>query len=148
MVRIKNAITAYFVDAWEEGTTTDATLELARWISSVTDDTDETVNTVAYYDGDGTPTDDITALKKVYTFEGTFDQEDPAMAFIASLEFETGEARKIAFKQNRTDGSSLFGKATVSAIKVTGGPAEEYPVFECAIAWDNRPTLTQPTPGP
>lgn len=147
MARIKNALTGYFVDAWDAGTPpTDATLELAKWISTVTDDSDETVDSSAYYDGDGTLTDDITGIKKTYTFSGAYDDEDPAMKFIKNLEFTLGDARKVAFKQVRTDGTTYFGKATVTAIKVTGGEASDYPVFECAIAWDQVPTITPPTP--
>ena len=51
MTPIKNAITGYFVGAWDfENPPTDATLELATFISEVNGNTDETVDTVAYYD--------------------------------------------------------------------------------------------------
>lgn len=149
MARIKNALTGYFVGELPlsgpvEETT--ATLELARFITTVTDDSDETVETTAFYDGDGTATQDVTGVSKIYTFEGFYDDEDAAMKFIAGKEFALGDARKIAFKQVRTNGEILFGQATVTGIKVTGGAAEEYPLFECAIAWDTVPTIVQPTP--
>ena len=149
MVRIKNALTSYFVGAITPGqviTPDDVNLELGNFITSVTDDSNETVNEEAFYSGDGTLTRDIVQVQKVYTFTGMFDAEDPGMAFIANLEFAIGDARKVAFKQVRTDGSILYGRGTVTDIKVTGGPAEEYPVFECAISWDSTPTVVPPTP--
>ena len=94
MAREKNAKTQYFVGPIDE----EATLRLAKWIQTVTDDTDEETETIGYYDGDGTPQTDIISVAKSYTFEGLYDDEDPAMKFIASLEFETGEGRKIMFK--------------------------------------------------
>lgn len=147
MARTKNALTGYFVGAWDDATPpTDATLELAKWIRTVTDDSDETVDQTAYYDGDGTLEDDVTALKFTYGFEGFYDPTDVAQKFIADLEFKDGSYRKIAFKQVRTDGTVYFGKATVSAIRTTGGDAEEYQPFTCTISWDQLPTITPPGP--
>lgn len=146
MARIKNAITGYFVDAWTSPAPSDATKELAKWISTVTDDSAEEVEQTAYYDGDGTLSNDITGITKSYTFEGMYDAADAGQSFIAGLEFKTGEDRKIAFKQVRSDGTSYFGKATVTEIKVTGGEASEYAPFQCTITWDNIPTATPPAP--
>lgn len=143
MARSKNALTEYYVGALVDGELETATYDrLARWVSSVTDDSEEEVEEQGFYDGDGTPESDVISVKKAYAFEGMFDAEDPAMAFIASLEFETGEGRKIAFKQVRTDGTELEGTATVTNPKVTGGEATEYATFECTIAWDAKPTAT------
>lgn len=144
MARKKNALTEYHVGPWSE--TTPTYNRLAKWISSVTDDSDEQTEDAGYYDGDGTPETDITSVKKSYSFEGMYDETDPAMKFIAGLELEIGEARKVAFKQVRTDGSTLEGKATVSDIKVTGGEATEYATFTCTISWDTKPTVTPPIP--
>lgn len=115
---------------------------LAKWISTVEDDSDEEIEEEGYYSGDGTPEEDVIFVKKKYTFEGMFDEEDEAMKFIAGKEFETGEGRKIMFKQERTDGSVLEGPATLTEIKVTGGEATEYARFECSIAWDKKPEIT------
>jgi len=148
MARIKNALTSYFVGELPLTGTVEAdtaTLELAKWITTVTDDSDETVETTAFYDGDGTAIQDVTGVSKIYTFEGMFDVEDPAMKFISDKEFALGNDRKIAFRQVRTDGSVLYGPATVTGIKVTGGVAEEYATFECAIAWDAIPTIVPAT---
>lgn len=139
MARAKNALTKYFVGDLEGE---EADKRLARWISSVEDDSDEEVEDEAYYDGDGTPEDDVISVKKTYAFEGLYDDSDEGMKFIADLEFETGENRKIWFKQERTNGDVLEGPATVKEIKVTGGEASEYAAFECSISWDKKPEIT------
>lgn len=141
-MREKNALTEYYVGPVDE----EATLRLAKWISSVTDDTDEETETQGFYNGDGTPETDVISVAKSYTFEGFYDDEDPAMKFIAGLEFETGEGRKIMFKQVRTNGDVLEGPATVTGIVVTGGEATEYATFSCTIAWDKKPEITPATP--
>jgi len=141
LARFKNALTKYFVGESEEK----ATLRLAKWIRTVEDDSDEEIEEEGWYDGDGTPEEDVVFIKKKYSYEGLHDADDPAQAFIAALEFETGEGRKIWMKQERTDGSVLSGPATVTNIKVTGGEATEFAPFECEIAWDRKPTITQGT---
>ena len=141
MARQKNALTEYYVGTWSD-LATEADLRLAKWISSVTDDSDESTEEQGFYDGDGTPESDVVSIKKSYSFEGMYDETDPAMKFIASLEFQTGEGRKIAFKQKRTNGDVLTGRATVTDIKLTGGEATEYATFSCTISWDTKPTIT------
>lgn len=148
MPRKKNALTEYYVGAIPtDGISEPEYFRLAKWVSTVTDDSEEETEDQGFYDGDGTPETDVISVKKTYAFEGFYDEEDPAMKFIAGLEFETGEARKIMFKQVRTNGDTLEGKATVSGIKVTGGEATEYATFECTIAWDKKPTITKATTG-
>lgn len=142
MARMKNALTEYHV-AKIVGETSPEYLKLAKWISTVTDDGEEETEDMGFYDGDGTPETDVISVKKVYTFEGMYDAENPAMKYIASLEFDAGEARKIMFKQVRTNGDILEGVATVTGIKVTGGEATEYETFECAIGWDRKPEITK-----
>lgn len=139
MARQKNALTKYFVGELSEEV---ADLRLGKWIETVTDDSDEETEDMGFYDGDGTPETDVISVKKTYTFEGFYDDDDEAMKFIAGLEFETGEGRKIWFKQERTNGDVLEGPATVTDVKVTGGEATEYATFECAISWDKRPEIT------
>lgn len=144
MARKKNALTEYHVGAIPAGDVGEVDyFRLAKWVQTVTDDSDEETEDMGFYSGDGTPETDVISIKKNYTFEGFYDEEDPAMKFIADLEFETGEGRKIMFKQVRTNGDTLEGKATVTDVKVTGGEATEYAVFECAISWDKKPEVTK-----
>lgn len=141
-MRMKNALTEYHVGPYENNGAEVEYKRLAKWVSEVTDDSEEEVEGMAFYDGDGTPEDDVITVKKTYTFTGMYDDEDAAMKFIADLEFETGEGRKIMFKQVRTNGDVFEGGATVKEIKVTGGEAAGYPLFECAISWDKKPEVT------
>lgn len=143
MARQKNALTGYFVGELGES---DPMLELAKLIYNVNPDGEEQTEDSSYYDGDGSMTTDVLGVTKSFTFEGWYDETDPAMKFIAGLEFAIGDARKVQFKQVRTDGSSLTGPATVSNINVTGGAAEEYAPFTCTITWDSTPTITPGTP--
>lgn len=142
MARNKNALAEHYVGEYTDDETSTAELRLAKWIREVEDDSNEEVEEEAFYDGDGTPEQDVTSVSKGYTFDGMFDAEDEAQAFIAGLEFETGDARKIWYKQVRTDGKTLEGRATVSEIVVMGGPAEEYEQFNCTITWDRKPEIT------
>lgn len=145
MARKKNALTEYYIgDIPADGITEPEYLRLAKWISTVTDDSDEEVDNQGYYDGDGTPETDVLSVKKTYSFEGFYDEDDPAHQFIASKEFETGEGRKIMFKQVRTDGTILEGPATLQEPKVTGGEATEYATLSCTISWDRKPEITKP----
>ncbi|HLQ75430.1 MAG TPA: phage tail protein [Alloiococcus sp.] len=144
MARKKNALTKHFVaDLPTDESTEPDYLRLAKWISTVEDDSDEEVEDQAFYDGDGTPEDDVISVKKTWTFEGMYDEKDEAMKFVADKEFETGEARKIMYKQERTNGDIFEGQATLKDIKVTGGEASEYAAFECAISWDRKPEITK-----
>lgn len=151
MGRKKNALTEYHVGKLAKDKEEVEYNRLARYISTVEDDSDEETEDEAFYDGDGTPEEDVISVKKKYTFEGMYDDDDEAMKFIASLEFETGEGRKIMFKQVRTNGDELAGPATVTEPKVTGGEASEYAEFSCAIAWDKKPEIkkkSDPDPEP
>lgn len=145
-MRKKNALTKYYVAAIPEDGQEPEYFRLGKWINNVEDDSDEETEDQGFYDGDGTAETDVISVKKTYTFSGYYDDEDPAMRFIGSLEFETGEARKIMFKQERTNGQVLEGIATVSGIVTTGGEATEYATFECTISWDRKPEGVSGTP--
>ena len=136
-MREKNALTEYHIGKEEE-----TMLQLAKWIQVVEDESDEEVEEYAFYDGDGTPEQDVISVSKKYAFEGFYDNEDEAHRFIADLEFETGEGRKVWFKQVRTSGEVLEGKATVTEPVVTGGEASEYATLSFTVAWDNKPEIT------
>lgn len=144
MVRKKNALTEYHIAAIPENGGVPEYYRLAKWIQTVNDDSNEETETTGFYDGDGTPNTDVISVAKSYSFEGFFDEEDPAHQLIASLEFETGDARKIMFKQVRTNGDVFEGVATVSNIVVTGGEATEYATFSCTITWDKKPEKVTP----
>ncbi|WP_419579818.1 phage tail tube protein, partial [Streptococcus suis] len=73
MAKHKNALRGHFIAPFtsiDAKPSTDAWLELARWISDITDDTDEKVDEQAYYDSDGTEETVVTGVKVAYSFEG------------------------------------------------------------------------------
>ena len=147
MARIKNAITGYFIEKWNDATPpTTATKELAAFISTVTPNNTENVEETGFYSGDGTPEKDVTSVANGYDFEGMYDSADAAMKIISDMRFLTGSDRKVAFQMVDPDGTKYFGKATVTDPIANGGEATEYADFSCTITWDQKPTITPPTP--
>lgn len=146
MARMKNALRGHFVAEYDpaspETPPTESTewLELAKYISTIEDDTEEETENIAYYDGDGTPETDVISVAGAYTAEGFYDPDDPAQALIASLKYKTGEDRKIWHKVVSADGSTEWvGKATVTAIIAGAGDASAYETFSCRIQFDSIP---------
>jgi len=92
--------------------------------------------------GDGTPETDVISVKTSWAIEGMYDEGDPAHQFLRTLEFETGEGRKVMYKQVRQDGTVLEGKATVTELVVTGGEASAFEQLSFTIAWDRKPEIT------
>ncbi|MGN7311455.1 phage tail tube protein [Alkalicoccobacillus gibsonii] len=142
MARAKNALRGHFIQEYdgEESAPSSSWLELARYISSIGDDSQEETETTAYYDGDGTPETDVISIAGAYTPTGYFDPEDPAQALIASLKYKVGEGRKIWHRVVSADGKKEWvGRATVSAIVAGAGDAQSYEEFSCNIRFDTIP---------
>lgn len=142
MARYKNALRQHFiaeVDGTEQPTGADW-LPLAKWITDIDDDTTEDTETNAYYDGDGTPENEVTAVAIGYAFSGTHDKADPAQALIASLKTKTGEGRQVWHKVIEAGGEKEYvGLAVVTDIVAGGGPAEGYESFSCNITYKEIP---------
>ncbi|MGK0551050.1 phage tail tube protein [Enterococcus faecalis] len=143
MARLKNALRGHFIAPWKNTDTeapTDGWLELAKWISSVSDDTDEETDDTGYYDGDGTKETTVTGVSGAYTFEGSYDAEDAAQAFVAGLKYKLGDDRKVWHRVVSADGAKEWvGVATVSDIKAGAGDATEYEDFGCKITYNQLP---------
>lgn len=149
MARLKNALRGHFIAPYTTTAggnatpPTDGWLELAKWISSVSDDTDEQTDDTGFYDGDGTPETTVTGVSGSYSFEGFYDQEDPAQAYIAGLKWKLGDERKVWHRIVSADGTKEWvGLATVSAIIAGSGDATEYETFSCTITYNQLPTET------
>ncbi|WP_062052350.1 phage tail tube protein [Bacillus sp. JCM 19034] len=143
--KTKKRITRHFVQAYEPGQKEPGNewLELAKYISSIGDDTQEETENTAFYDGDGTPETDVTSVAGAYTPEGFYDPDDPAQALIASLKYKTGEGRKIWHKVVSANGKKEWvGRATVSSIVAGAGDASAYETFSCNIRFDTIPNET------
>lgn len=143
MTRQKNALRGHFVAPYNGGTepTGESTwLEFAKWITDVSDDTDEKTEDQAFYDGDGTEETSVISVKGAYTFEGTYDPEDPAQALIAAMKYKTGDERKVWHKVVQSDKKKQFvGVATVTEIKAGSGAAADYEAFGCKISYNATP---------
>lgn len=146
MARQKNALRGHFIaPVTDPKTEPDKTAykELAKWIEDVDDDTDEATTSVAYYDGDGTEETTVTSVKGSYTFKGTYDKEDEAMALIAGLKYKLGNDRLVWHKVVDSDGKNQHvGIATVSVIKAGSGAAANYEEFSCKISYNSLPKTT------
>lgn len=150
MARNKNALRQHLVQEYTSGQETpgEEWLELAAWITDITDDTQEETEDTAYYDGDGTPETEIISVAGAYNFEGTFDPEDPAQALIADMKYKTGNGRKVWHKVVSANGEKQWvERATVSAIVAGSGNAAEYEEFSCNIRFDKLPTESEVSSG-
>lgn len=141
MARIKNAITKYEFQPITEKAEAEEWYELAKWIQTVEDSSEDVIDEAGYYDGDGTAEENVNARKTKYTFSGFYDDEDKAMKYMRKIENETGDKRKVNFRVTDTDGTTSTGKATVTNIITRGGEAIEYPTFSCTISRDEKPEI-------
>lgn len=146
MARKKNALTEHYIAPIPSDNTEPEWMRLAHFISSIEPSVDEETDDVAYYSGDGTPETDVISVKMSWEVEGTYDDDDPAHKLIRSLEFNTGEGRKIMYKQVRQNGDTLIGPATLTEPVTTGGEASAHEPLTCTITWNRKPEITQSTP--
>jgi hypothetical protein len=143
MSRLKNALRGHFIGAFDSMTPTAPPtewLEVAKWISTVGDETEEQTDDTGFYDGDGTPETSVTGVAGAYSFEGFYDAEDPAQAMIAGMKYKIGDDRKVWHKIVSADGKKQWvGPATVSDIIAGAGDATEFEDFSCTITYNQLP---------
>ena len=143
MARLKNALRGHFVgefDPKNPKTEPKTYLELAKWIATVGDDTDEETDDTGYYDGDGTKETTVIGVSGKYTFEGTYDSTDLAQKSIADKKYKTGDDRKVWHKVVSADGKTQWvGVATVTGIEAGSGDATAYEEFGCEITYNQIP---------
>lgn len=141
-VRKKNALTEHYIAPLPEGDEAEPEyMRLSKWIHTIEPSPEEETEEEAFYDGDGTPETDVISVKKGWEVEGYYLDSDPAHKFIRDIEFETGEGRKIMYKQVRQNGDVLEGIATVVEPNTTGGEAQAHEPLTCTITWDRRPEI-------
>ncbi|MFI3604960.1 phage tail tube protein [Vagococcus fluvialis] len=142
MARKKNALRLHEIaelDATDKKKVPTTWLPLAKWISEITDDTDESSEETGYYDGDGTPTTDVVSIAEKWTVTGMYDSEDAAQELVASKKRLIGEDRKVWHRITQTDGKVFQGVATLSEIKAGTGEATSYEEFSCILNYDEIP---------
>ncbi|MGQ4573347.1 phage tail tube protein [Leuconostoc pseudomesenteroides] len=143
MARNKNALRKSYIAAFT-GTTAPSNdaewKQLAHWISSSSNETDEDTDDTGFYDGDGSKETNVTGVSLGYSFEGFYDAEDPAQKLIADMRLKTGDGRKVWFKSVSSDGKTQWvGRATVTDITAGEGDATDYEAFKATIKWDTTP---------
>ncbi|MET3658385.1 phage tail tube protein [Sporosarcina psychrophila] len=143
MAREKNALRGHFIQAYVPGVeaATEEWLELAKYISSISDDTSEETEDTAFYDSDGTPETSVISVAGAYSVEGQYDPTDAAQELIANMKYKIGEGRKVHHKiVSATGVKQWVGRATVTAIVAGSGDASAYETFSCNIRFDSIPT--------
>lgn len=151
MARNKNALRQHFIQKYVPGESynEEKWLQLAKYITTIGVDPNETTEEFADYAGDGTPTEDVISVSRAYSPEGQFDPEDPAQALIEELQYEVGEERKVWHRVVRSDGKKEWiGRATVLDIIAGAGDASAYEEFSCTIRFDEKPEEKEIEPEP
>lgn len=145
--RAKNAARLHHIMEWTDteevpAASAEGWLRLAKFISTIGDDTDEATEDEGFYDGDGTTETTVTGVAGAYSPEGYFDPEDPAQALIASKKYEIGDGRKVWHKVTMTNGDIYIQRATLTDIVAGAGDAVEFEDFSCTIRFDRIPVKT------
>lgn len=151
MARLKNALRKHYIGAFTAATPdkepTDW-LEVGKWISTISDETDEQTDDTGFYNGDGTKETSVIGVSGAYSFEGFHDAEDPAQAMIAAMKYKIGDDRKLWHKVVSSDGKKQYvGLATVSDIIAGAGDATEFEDFSCTITYNQIPKESAVTGG-
>src|SRR5678816_3681909 len=110
MARNKNALREHYVASIPAtGLPAEGDYKLlAQWISDISDDTDENVESTAFYDGDGTPTSDVTRVAMAWSFEGFYDASNAAQTIIHDMKLDLGEGRKVYHKIIESSGTKQY----------------------------------------
>ena len=78
MARRKNALRVHEIAPFDpaqpnQEPAKEAWLKLAKYIETVSDESDEETDDTGFYDGDGTPEETVTSVVGGYSFEGNYD---------------------------------------------------------------------------
>lgn len=149
-MRKKNALREHYLGKYDSANpTTEPTdwLNLDHYITNISDDSDEDTDSYGDYAGDGNASDSITSVSEKWTFEGTYDPEDPTHAFLKSLKRipvggDINERRMCWHKIVESDGSVVIGVARITDLVVGGGDAIDYEALTGTINYTKTPTVT------
>jgi len=144
-MRNKNAARQHFVAPYlgENVAPTTGFLPLAKYISEITDSSEDVIDEFADYAGDGTVQSDVTGIQEAWDVTGTFDATDAAQALIAGKKRSIGNDRKVWHKIIDSNGTEqVLGVATAKSIVAGSGAAEELEEFSCTLQYDQRPDVT------
>ena len=143
MARNKNAKRQHFVAPFSaEVPAMTEFMPLAKYITEITDASEDMTDEFADYAGDGTVMVDVVGIQEAWEATGTFDATDEAQAFIAGLKRETGNDRKLWHLIVDSNGTEeIFGVATALNVVAGSGAAEEHEEFSCTLQFDQRPAV-------
>lgn len=148
-MRAKNAQRGHFIAPYNNGVEpvgSDTWLEVAKWITEISDDTDEKTEDQADYAGDGTEETIVVGVKGAYTVKGTYDPEDKAQALIAGMKYKLGDERKVWHKVVSPDNKKQWvGPATVTDIVAGSGAAADFEEFGCKLSYNRLPKESVPS---
>jgi hypothetical protein len=143
-MRNKNAKRQHFVAPFT-GNTEPATTDfipLAKFITDITDGSEDQTDEFADYAGDGTVQTDIIGIQESWDISGTFDATDEAQALIAGMKRKVGTDRKLWHLIIDSNGTEeVVGVATALSIVAGSGAADEHEAFSCTLKFDQRPTV-------
>ena len=144
-MRNKNAKRQHFVAPYTSGQAEPNRADfllLAKFITEITDSSDDQTDEFADYAGDGTVQTDITGIQEAWDITGTFDSTDDAQALIAGMKRQVGQDRKIwHLIVDSNEIEEVIGVATVLNIVAGSGAADEHEEFSCTLQFDQRPTV-------
>ena len=145
-MRNKNAKRQHFVAPFTGENTVPALVDylpLAKYITEITDSSEDQTEEFADYAGDGTVQTDVIGIQESWEVSGSFDATDAAQALIAGMKRDSSNnARKLWHLIIDSNGTEeVFGVATVLNIIVGSGPAEAHEEFSCTLQFDQRPTV-------
>lgn len=145
--RVKNALTKYEILDYkgEKEAPSDGWLKLAKWIPEITNESEDTVNSQGFYDGDGTEEENVDGSKEKFSVKGFRAPDDEGQNLVAKKQYETGDGRRVWFRVTEVDGTTKTSVATLLNIKTTGGIATEYQPFEVTISRDTKPVISKGT---
>lgn len=115
---------------------------LGAGLTGVEPEGNEEIVQEAYLDGEGQASSDVTGGQKVLSFEGNRKVGDPAQDYIASLEFEYGEARRTKLRHIDASGMTTEVAVTIVNIVTGGGDANDPNSFSFELHFDGIPYFT------
>ena len=144
-MRNKNAQRQHFIAPFTGSESVPAMAEflpLAKFITEITDGSDDQTDEFADYAGDGTVQTEITGIQESWNISGTFDATDEAQALVAGMKRKIGNNRKLWHLIVDSNGTEeVVGIATALSIIAGSGSAEDHEEFSCTLQFDQRPEV-------
>ncbi|MGF3141256.1 phage tail tube protein [Facklamia sp. P13064] len=117
-------------------------MRLGKYVTEANDGSEDiTEDGVAWYDGDGTVSEEITGYTERTEFVGTYGEDEEAMRYLNHIRRDPGN-REVIWKVENANGTTEVGLATASNIITGGGNAGEFGQFATTLTRKEAPTVT------